>query len=73
VRNLEQSFWYKDQQLCALDRKLMTLIRRIGQLRRGLVDASRDLAARARLEVMNYAHNECVVSRQIFIAARGNV
>lgn len=40
VRNLEQSFWHKDQQLRALDRKRMTLIRRIGRLR-GFVDKSR--------------------------------
>ena len=46
----------------------MTLIRRIGRLR-GFVDKSRDLAARARVEVMNHAHNDCVVGRQIFLAA----
>lgn len=52
---LEHSFWYKSQQLRALDRKRMELIRRLGRLR-GLVDESRDLAARARLEAANHAH-----------------
>ena len=50
----------------------MELIRRLGRLR-GLVDESRDLAARARLEAANHAHNDCVVGRTIFMAARGNV
>ena len=68
LRSLEQNFWYKDQQLRAVDRKRMSLIRHIGRLR-GLVDESRDLAARARLEAMNHAHNDFVVGGTIFMAA----
>ena len=69
---LEHSFWYKDQQLRALDRKRMSLISRIGRLR-GLVEDARQVVARARTETVNHAHNECIASAPIYIAPRGQV
>ena len=72
LRNMEASFWQKDQQVRELDRRRMGLIRQIGRLSALFVEA-KDVVGRARAEVHNHAHNHCVISRQIYIAPRGRV